>query len=62
MRFSNHLSVAGLFFLACALCCVLYVISDFVFGGTITLVSTLGSVVLFSLLWFVLPLMRRARS
>jgi len=62
VRFSNHLSVAGLFFLACALCCVLYVISDFVFGGTITLVSTLGSVVLFSLLWFVLPLMRRARS
>ena len=62
VRFSNHLAVAGLFFLACALCCVLYVISDFVFGGTITLVSTLGSVVLFSLLWFVLPLMRRARS
>ena len=62
VRFSNHLSVAGLFFLACALCCVLYVISDFVFGGTITLVSTLGSVVLFSLLWFVLPLLRRARS
>ncbi|MDQ3216263.1 MAG: DUF6328 family protein [Actinomycetota bacterium] len=62
VRFSNHLAVAGLFFLACALCCVLYVISDFVFGGTITLVSTLGSVVLFSLLWFVLPLLRRARS
>lgn len=62
VRFSNHLAVAGLFFLACALCCVLYVISDFVFGGTITLVSTLGSVVLFSLLWFVLPMLRRARS
>ncbi len=62
MRFSNHLAVAGLFFLACALCCVLYVISDFVFGGPITLVSTLGSVILFSLLWFVLPLLRRARS
>ena len=62
LRISNRLAVAGLFFLACAVCCVLYVISDFVFGGLITLVSTLGSVVLFSLLWFVIPLLRRTRS
>jgi len=62
VRVSNRLAVAGLFFLACTVCCVLYVISDFVFGGAITLVSTLGSVMLFSLLWFVIPLLRRARS
>ena len=62
LRISNRLAVAGLFFLASAVCCVLYVISDFVFGGLITLVSTVGSVVLFSLLWFVLPLLRKARS
>ena len=62
VRFSNRLAVAGLFFLACAVCCVLYVISDFVFGGIITLLSTVGGVVLFSLLWFVLPLLRKARS
>jgi len=61
LRISNRLAVAGLFFLACAVCCVLYVISDFVLGGLITLVSTLGSVALFSLLWFVLPLLRKAR-
>lgn len=62
LRISNRLAVAGLFFLACAVCCVLYVISDFVLGGLITLVSTLGSVALFSLLWFVLPLLRKARG
>jgi len=62
VRFSNRLAVAGLFFLACTVCCVLYIISDFVFGGAITLVSTLGSVMLFSVLWFVIPLLRRARS
>ena len=62
VKFSNRLAVAGLFFLACTVCCVLYVISDFVFGGAITLVSTFGSVVLFSVLWFGVPLLRRARS
>ncbi len=60
VRISNRLAVAGLFFLACSVCCVVYLISDFVFGGIITLVSTVGSVVLFSLLWFVLPLARKA--
>lgn len=60
VRISNRLAVAGLFFLACSVCCVVYLISDFVFGGIITLVSTAGSVVLFSLLWFVLPLARKA--
>ncbi len=62
VRVSNRLALAGLFFLACAVCCVLYVISDFVFGGAITLVSTVGSVVVFSLLWFVMPVVRRARN
>jgi hypothetical protein len=60
VRISNRLAVAGLFFLACSVCCVVYLISDFVFGGTITLLSTVGSVLLFSLLWFVLPLARKA--
>lgn len=60
VRISNRLAVAGLFFLACSVCCVVYLISDFVFGGIITLLSTVGSVVLFSLLWFVLPLARKA--
>ena len=60
VRISNRLAVAGLFFLACSVCCVVYLISDFVFGGTITLLSTVGSVVLFSVLWFVLPLARKA--
>ena len=62
VQVSNRLAVVGLFFLACAVCCVVYVISDFVFGATTTLVSTLGSVVLLSLLWFVLPLLRRVRN
>jgi hypothetical protein len=62
VKVSNWLAVVGLFFLACAVCFVVYLISDFVFGATITLVSSLGSVVLFSLLWFVLPLLRRMRN
>jgi hypothetical protein len=62
VKVSNRLALAGLFFLAWAVCCVVYVISDFVFGGTISFVSSLGSVVLFSLLWFVLPLVRKTRS
>ena len=62
VQFSNKLALAGLLFLACAVCCVLYVISDFVVGGSITVVSTAAGIVLFALLWFVLPLMRKARS
>jgi hypothetical protein len=62
VKISNRLALAGLFFLAWAVCCVVYLVSDFVFGGTITLISSLASVVLFSLLWFVLPLLRKTRS
>jgi Flp pilus assembly protein TadB len=62
VQFSNRLALAGLFFLACAVCCVLYVISDFVVGGSITVVSTAGGIVLFAVLWLVLPLLRKARS
>jgi hypothetical protein len=62
VQFSNRLALAGLFFLACAVCCVLYVISDFVVGGSITVISTGAGIVVFGLLWFVLPLLRKTRS
>jgi hypothetical protein len=62
VAFSSRLALAGLFFLACAVCCVLYVISDFVVGGSITVVTTAGGIVVFALLWFVVPLLRKARS
>ena len=62
VKISNRLAVVGLFFLASAVCCVVYLVSDFLFGGAVTLVSSLGCVVLFSLLWFVLPLLRKAHN
>jgi len=62
LKISNALALAGLFFLAAAVVCSMYVITDVVIGGTWTPVVTAVFAALFALLWYGLPLYRKARS
>jgi hypothetical protein len=62
LKVSNRLALAGLFFLAVSIGCVVFFITDVLFSGVIVVVASVGNAILFALLWFVLPVYRRARS
>jgi hypothetical protein len=62
LHVSNRLALAGLFFLAVSIGCVVFFITDVLFSGAIVVVASVGNALLFALLWFVLPVYRRTRS
>jgi hypothetical protein len=53
---SNVLTIAGLFCLAVAITCVVFVLTDFLFDATWAGVFTAFVAALFLLLWYGLPL------
>lgn len=59
---SNRLAMAGLLALAVAMCGVIALISDFLFGTATMIASTAGAAVTFAALWYAGPLLRRARD
>ena len=58
---SNNLSLIGMFLLAVAMCGAIALISDFVFGATTAIVSTLVMAAAFAGFWFAGPIIRRAK-
>jgi hypothetical protein len=58
---SNKLAIAGLFFLAVSIGSVVLLVTDYIFDRTIGIATTAGVVVVYALLWGVLPLAGRAR-
>ena len=58
---SNRLTIAGLFCLAVAVNCVVFVISDFLYSYAAAVPVTSLVAVVFATLWYALPL-RRARK
>lgn len=62
LNISNRLALAGLFFLAVSIGCVVFFITDVLFSGVIVVAASAANAVTFALLWFVLPVYRRARS
>ena len=62
LRISNYLALVGTVFLAAAICCVVFVITDVLFGSPWTPWATSASVVLLVALWYLLPLTRRLRG
>lgn len=59
LKISNVLAIAGTAFLATAIVCVTWVITDVIYGGGLTPLVTGITAGVFALLWFVLPLYRR---
>ena len=56
---ANRLTLAGIFVLALAMCGVIALISDLLFGAAATIIVTGASVLVFAGLWYAGPLMRR---
>jgi Flp pilus assembly protein TadB len=54
----NRLTIAGLFALAVSVTCVVFVISDFLYGLEAAIPATIVVALTFTLLWYVLPLRR----
>ncbi len=56
---ANKLAIAGLGFLAIAMSCVIWLITDLLYGSTATTVVTTLTAVTFAVLWYVVPVVRR---
>ncbi len=59
---SNRLAIAGTIFLAVAMTCVVFLITDLLFGGLAVALVTAIAAGLFAWFWFALPLMRRMET
>jgi Family of unknown function (DUF6328) len=59
---SNRLTIAGLFFLAVSVTCVVFVISDFLYGLTAACPATAVIAIAFAVLWYALPLRRELKE
>jgi hypothetical protein len=57
LRASNRMSIAGLGFLALAMTGAVMLIADFIYSPTLTIVSGVAAALVFSILWYVMPLL-----
>jgi hypothetical protein len=55
---SNRLTIAGLFFLAVSVNCVVFVVSDYLYGYAAAAPATATMASSFAVLWYALPLRR----
>jgi hypothetical protein len=59
---ANKLIVAGLVCTAVGVACSIYLVVDVVYGGMPAVIATVATVVVFGVLWLVLPLARRGEK
>jgi hypothetical protein len=59
---ANKLTIAGLGFLALAMSGVIFLITDVLYGSTATAIATAASLLAFALVWYAIPIWRRARG
>jgi hypothetical protein len=59
---SNQLTIIGMGFLAAAIVLVIWVVTDVLFDGAVVGITTVAVAGAFLLLWYALPLKRRADS
>jgi Family of unknown function (DUF6328) len=58
---ANRLAIIGVGVLACAMTCVILLVTDFLFGIAVALPTALGAAITFGSLWYAMPLARRRR-
>jgi hypothetical protein len=58
---ANKLTIVGLGFLAIAMSCVVWLITDVLYGSTATAIATAITALAFAVLWYVIPVVRRLR-
>ena len=62
LRISNVFAIVGMIFLAIGMTSVVFLVTDIIFKGPVTTVVTSLTAGLFALVWFALPLARKAQS
>jgi amino acid transporter len=62
VRMGNWMAIAGTIFLAAAIVLALYVITDLLFTTQQAIWTAVGTVILFTVLWYVVPLTGRSDS
>jgi hypothetical protein len=62
LRISNVFAIVGLVFLAIGMTSVVFLVTDLIFKGPVTVVATTVAAALFGLVWFVLPLARKTQG
>lgn len=59
VKAGNRLTIAGLIVFAVAMTCAITLVTHYLFGAAAAIVTTAAAVLAFSLIWFVIPLLRR---
>jgi hypothetical protein len=59
---ANRFTIAGLGFLALAMTGAIMLITDVLFGGIATVITSAAAMAMFVVLWYLLPLQRRLRA
>ena len=59
---ANRLTIAGLGFLALAMTGAILLVTDYIFGTTATVITATAAACVYAVLWYGLPLRRRATS
>jgi Flp pilus assembly protein TadB len=62
LKIGNGLLIAGTILLAVGMSCVVFLVADVVYGRTGAILATTTIVVVFVVLWYLLPLYQRMRS
>ena len=60
LQISNVFAIVGVVFLAVGMTAVVFLVTDMIFNGLVTAVVTSLTAALFAVVWFVLPLVRKA--
>jgi hypothetical protein len=60
LQISNVFAIVGMVFLAIGMTSVVFLVTDMIFKGQVTTIVTTLTAALFALVWFVLPLVRKA--
>ena len=62
LQISNLFAIVGMVFLALGMTAVVFLVTDIIFKGAVTAVVTSLTAALFAVVWFVLPLVRKAQD
>ena len=56
---SNRMAILGTAFVAVGIACAIFLIADVVYGPTVALVATAVTLIVYTTLWYLIPLRRR---
>ena len=62
LQISNGLTITGLAFLALSMTAVVFTITDFMYGSPVSLIVSVVIGLSFAVLWYVIPLIRKAKT